>query len=80
MNDPILDEVRQVRDAHAARFNFDLDAIFADIKEREKSSGLKFVDGVAYQPLPTRTPQATEGTIPVSSEIQSLPVTPAAEL
>src|SRR5690242_11555697 len=39
MNDPIVDEVRRVRDAHAARFNYDLDAIFEDIKEREKKSG-----------------------------------------
>jgi hypothetical protein len=54
MNDPIVDEVRQVRDAYAARFNYDLDAIFRDIKEREKKSGLKFVQGVARQPVPNR--------------------------
>jgi hypothetical protein len=41
-----------VRDAHAARFNYDLDAIFLDIKKREKESGLNFVLGVARQPLP----------------------------
>ena len=52
MNDPIVDEVRRVRDAHAARFNYDLDAIFQDIKEREKKSGLKFVQGVARQSMP----------------------------
>ncbi len=54
MNDPIVDEVRRVRDAHAARFNYDLDAIFQDIKEREKKSGLKFIQGVARQPVPNR--------------------------
>ena len=43
MNDPIVDEVRKVRDAHAARFNYDLDAIFRDIKENEERSGLTFV-------------------------------------
>ncbi|MEX0641462.1 MAG: hypothetical protein WD468_02110 [Pirellulales bacterium] len=43
MNDPIVDEVRRVRDAYAARFGYDLDAIFRDIKEREKKSGRKFV-------------------------------------
>jgi hypothetical protein len=52
MIDPIVDEVRRVRDAHAARFNYDLDAIFQDIKEQEKKSGLKFVQGVARQPVP----------------------------
>ncbi|MBO0700548.1 MAG: hypothetical protein J2P46_19280 [Zavarzinella sp.] len=49
MNDPLVDEVRRVRDAHAARFNYDLDAIFRDIKEQEKRSGLKFVAGVAQR-------------------------------
>ncbi len=39
MNDPIVDEVRQVRDAHAAQFNYDLDAIYQDIKELEKKRG-----------------------------------------
>ena len=47
MNDPIVDEVRRIRDAHAARFNYDLDAIFRDIKERERKSGHKFVNGIA---------------------------------
>jgi hypothetical protein len=31
MNDPIVDEVRRIRDAHAARFNYDLEAILRDI-------------------------------------------------
>jgi hypothetical protein len=43
MNDPIVDEVRRARDAHAARFNYDLDAIFKDLKEEEKRSGRNFV-------------------------------------
>jgi hypothetical protein len=43
MNDPIVDEVRKVRNAHASRFNYDSDAIFRDIKEREKKSGHAFV-------------------------------------
>ena len=49
MNDPIVDEVRQIRDAHAARFNYDLDAIFRDIKEQEQKSGRKFV---SFAPAP----------------------------
>ena len=42
-SDPIVDEVRRIRDAHAAKFNYDLKAIFRDIKEQEKSSGRKYV-------------------------------------
>jgi len=67
MNDPIVDEVRRVRDAHAARFNYDLDAIFRDIKEREKKSGLKFVQGVARQPVANQA-QPTETANSVSPD------------
>ncbi len=41
--DPIIDEIRAVRDAHAARFNYDIDAIFRDIQAMEKTSGRTFV-------------------------------------
>ena len=40
-SDPIVDEVRRARDAYAARFNYDLRAIFLDLKEQEKRSGLE---------------------------------------
>jgi hypothetical protein len=59
MNDPIVDEVRRVRDAHAALFNYDLDAIFQDIKEQEKKSGLKFV---SYPPRRTGPNQSLQPT------------------
>ena len=42
-SDPIVEEVRRVRDAYAARFNYDLRAIFRDLKEQEKRSGHKLV-------------------------------------
>lgn len=38
IDDPIVEEVRKHRQAHAARFNYDLAAIFADLIEREKNS------------------------------------------
>ena len=66
MNDPIVDEVCRVRDAHAARFNYDLDTIFQDIKEREKKSGLVFVQGVARQPMSDETLTTTEAACPVA--------------
>ena len=43
MNDPIVEEVRQVREEHAKRFNYDLKAIFADIQKQQKASDRKFV-------------------------------------
>ena len=42
-DDPIIAEVRRVRQEHAARFNYDLDAIFEDIKRMERESGRTFV-------------------------------------
>lgn len=53
MNDPIVEEVRLVRDAHAARFNYDLDAMFQDIKEQERKSGHRFIAGVSRPTSPT---------------------------
>jgi hypothetical protein len=58
MNDPIVDEVRQVRDSHAARFNYDLDAIFRDIKEQEKRSGRKFISIPPHRLEPNKAAQA----------------------
>ncbi len=80
MNDPIVDEVRRIRDAYAARFNYDLDAIFQNIKEREKKSGLKFVQGVARQPLPNESLQPTGDATSVSQGSASSQAAPAAEL
>ena len=39
MKNPIVEEVRRAREAHAKRFNYDLDAICEDLKKREKASG-----------------------------------------
>lgn len=42
-NDPIISEVRDVRDKHAAQFGYDLKNIFADIRAKQKISGNKYV-------------------------------------
>jgi hypothetical protein len=72
MNDPIVDEVRRVRDAHAARFNYDLDAIFRDLKEQEKKSGRKFVTFASGKPAPDQPP-------PIPADVESLPPGSAAK-
>ena len=51
-NDPIVAEVRKIRKAHAARFNYDLDAIYRDLKSSERRSGRTYV---RYPPRPSRT-------------------------
>lgn len=41
--DPIVEEVRAIRDSYAKKFNYDLDAIYHDLKELEAKSGRAFV-------------------------------------
>ena len=72
-SDPIVDEVRRVREAYAARFNYDLRAIYRDLKEEEQRSGRKVV---SY-------PESSTGSEPapaVSDDILSQQAGPAAEL
>jgi hypothetical protein len=42
-DDPIVAEVRRIREAHAARFGHNLEAIVRDIQERERKSGRTYV-------------------------------------
>lgn len=42
--DPILAELWAVRDGLAARFGYDVDAIFRHIKAEEAKSGLRYVE------------------------------------
>lgn len=53
--DPIVEEIRAVRQAHAARFGFDLDAIVADLRRQQEEHRDKIV---TLPPRRTRT--ATE--------------------
>ena len=41
-DDPIVQEVREAREAHAARFRFDLDAIVDDLRRAERASPKTF--------------------------------------
>ena len=49
--DPIVEEIRAVREQHAAQFNYDLSLMAKDLlrnREQAKQQGRKFV---SYQPL-----------------------------
>jgi hypothetical protein len=41
--DPIVEEVRKIREAHAKKFNYDLKRICKDLKEKEKKYGNRVV-------------------------------------
>lgn len=43
IKDPIVEEVRKAREAHAAKFNYDLRAIYEDLKTQEKKNKRRFV-------------------------------------
>lgn len=75
--DPIVAEVRRIREAHAAQFNYDPKAIFRDIKEQEKKSGRKFVSfaGAPSEGAPKQAPQSSGAAIPVAPD--SKPPEPA---
>ncbi len=55
-DDPIVAEIRKIRNEHAAQFNYDLDAIYRDLKAKEKASGRRYV---RFQPRPCRRRQKT---------------------
>jgi hypothetical protein len=41
--DPIVEQIHKIRQEHAGKFNFDLRAIFEELKEQEKKSRRKIV-------------------------------------
>ena len=49
-NDEIVEKVRQVRDEYAAQFNYDLEAIFKDIKQQEEKSDREVVSRPPKKP------------------------------
>ncbi len=57
-NDPIVEEIRRIRDEHAAKFNYDIHAIFEDYRRMERESGREYVT------FPPRKPE----NVTVSSE------------
>jgi hypothetical protein len=64
IHDPIVDEVRAIREQLAARFDFDIRKIVADAQRRQASSAARIVSfEKPNQPL-----QPTGAAMPVSSE------------
>ena len=56
MKDHIVEEVRRIRDEHAAQFNYDLDAIVADLKRSEAER---------EWPRASFAPRRIQGLVPV---------------
>ena len=41
--DPIVEEIRAIRDSYARKFNYDLDAIYGDLKKLQAANNLECV-------------------------------------
>lgn len=52
--DRIVEEVRRNRERYAARFGFDLDAIYRDLKEREARGEYTVVSRAPRRPRPMK--------------------------
>jgi len=50
-NNKIVEETRQVRDRYAAKFDYDLKAIYCDLKQQEAQDPEKFIS------LPPKPPE-----------------------
>ncbi|MBF0376233.1 MAG: hypothetical protein HQK72_02005 [Desulfamplus sp.] len=48
-NDPIVEEIRKIRQRHSEKFNFDLRLIFEDLKSRQNEMRTKIV---SFSPKP----------------------------
>lgn len=47
-DDPIVEEIRHTREEHAAKFNYDIDAIYNDLNEKQMKSKnivISFING-----------------------------------
>ena len=56
--DEIVEEAREARQAHAAKFKFDLNLIYQDLKQQERQSKRKVVSFPPKAPLLARAEDA----------------------
>lgn len=52
--DEIVEEIHRIREEYAESFNYDLDAIFTDLRKKESESGRKVVNLSRDPSLTTR--------------------------
>jgi len=53
--DEIVEEVRKTRDEYAAKFNYNLDEIFADLQKKQAESGREYVSFISRKPPASET-------------------------
>jgi hypothetical protein len=43
MTDPIVEEIHKIREEYAAKFDYDVDAMFEDLRQKQSQSNRKIV-------------------------------------
>ena len=76
IRDPIVEEVRAIREQLAARFDYDIRKIVKDAQERQQSSQARVV---SFQ-RPNRALRPTGAAMPVPETSDVAEAAPAAEL
>lgn len=59
--DTIVDETRKAREEYAAKFNYDLEAIYRDLKEKEEKSEREVVSLPPRESVSLTTVQGMRG-------------------
>lgn len=52
MTDPIVEEIHKIREEYAEKFNFDIDAMFEDLREKQSKSDHKIISFAKDQKTP----------------------------
>ena len=61
MRDAIVDEVRKAREDYARQFDFDLDAICRDLRQKQQSAGVQVIT-FPKRPVQRRQPDEKRGS------------------
>lgn len=72
--DPIVEEIRPIRDAHAQQFGYDPRAIYEDLKRFEREHNLEMVSFPSKPAISTKlgpSPAAPEVIYPVAEPAMS---------
>jgi hypothetical protein len=64
--DPIVAEVRRIRDQLAAEFNYDIKAIFADMRKQQLTLGARLVAPKAAEPKAEAESSTEVATLPAA--------------
>lgn len=62
-DDNVLARIRAYRDAHAAKFNYDIEAMFRDVRSRQGKDG-RVVLSPPPKPEPAPEPGPVAGEVP----------------